>query len=91
MASHASCPAGCHITTLSVPWPPVPLFGWLSRHLIVVGELANLTQKNEEKKAEPHMCLENSSQQKMISSVDGQNITMMMLQILLPQNGDMKK
>jgi hypothetical protein len=29
------------------------------------------TRKNEEKKAEPHMCLKNSSLQKMISSVDG--------------------
>jgi hypothetical protein len=48
-----------------------------------VGELANLTLKKiEEKKAEPHMCLENSSLQNMISSVDGQNITVMMLKIL---------
>jgi hypothetical protein len=38
-------------------------------------------RKNDEKKAEPHMYLENSSLQKMISSVDGQNITVMMLKI----------
>ncbi len=38
-------------------------------------------RKNEEKKAEPHMCLKNSSLQKMISSVDGQYITVMMLKI----------
>jgi hypothetical protein len=52
-------------------------------------------RKNKEKKAEPHMCLENSSLKKMISSVnsqkyysnDAQNITVM-IKILLSQSSN---
>jgi hypothetical protein len=35
MASRDSCPACSCITSLSFPWPPVPLVGWLSHHLVV--------------------------------------------------------
>ncbi len=35
MASRASCPACCCVTSLSFPWPLMPLVGWLSGHLVV--------------------------------------------------------
>jgi hypothetical protein len=51
--------------------------------LYSVGELANLTQEKMKKRRQSPICvLRIAPSKKMISSVDGQNITVMMLKIL---------